>query len=617
MNNAKLIYLVSSLLLLTGCSSITSTQYTANDFKQSGIPYNLPKSVAHMVLKVEQSSINNGFSLLLTPTVEVVPDQTAVYYARPDHNMFTASDTNITLSNGLLNSITSVDDGQLGDAINNTAQLAINLRKISALAGTQQSASGDSPFITSSMYPTIDEVTAIVSMIRGGEFSFPISVDEVWRDVPGTSGMLTIKSVLDQRNASQPSSNVVKDANVVKDTKYRSGVFTRARKTRFADSDAAINLKGLYHHRIKVIEQKIVLSKLRKKDLDTDLKALNKKKKEVCKPTKKQARIDELDRRLIKVSKLARVDQGEQYKNEKTRIESELAELKEPCKSDNDIRLTETAASKVDDKIAHYQKVIALIKQLHSQTSSTERFAISSRRSALALIDESKDLRVPLQRSWIGKTDSAIQFENGLISSFKREKPSEITELTAAAVTGTQTLYGGVKEILEIPQVVLGIQTEEVKAENALADEELALLGKQLEVARTNARVDEIDAQINLVAAETRLEQVLIDPEAYVASLTAESTQGEASEEEDEEAPEQTEPEEPVEDAAESTSEEASGEASADSASKLDSTTQTEISKYLAEIERLQKVVDEAKEALQGFKNLDALIRSDNLSQEN
>ncbi len=186
---------VISALLCASCSFAPYKTGLFSDDEQ-GIPYQLPKSVVSVKVKVIRDANKNVQDVQFELTPTIIPDEAAVYYLKPRGRAAFASDHHVTVSNGLLNSIDSTVDGKGGDFFGSVVNSLSNLYHANANFGLLAQSSETSPFVTDSPTITPGELQQIIGELQGDEQTFvhlPTSGKQKF-DLPGTQGLLFLKS---------------------------------------------------------------------------------------------------------------------------------------------------------------------------------------------------------------------------------------------------------------------------------------------------------------------------------------------------------------------------------------------------------------------------------------
>lgn len=501
-NKYTVALLFSYLLIGTGCSSIQSGPWDAKKMELSGIPYNLPRSDLKVKIRINEGAVK------VVTNAEIVPDESATFYAHPDINLWVSSEHHITLTNGLLTTIDNIDDGQAGAVLNNLAHTAINIRKIAELQSD-----GDNPFESATALPTTEELEAILNTIEGKEFVVP--ADGRSREFPGSAGLVRVMSRVTSPGIPAPGR-----APVVR-PEFEDGVYSRLLKSVTVVTQLSINLVSLRAKREQEITKLINVQKEQLQNFDLEIKQATTNELRLCKRLQENGNaLKELNNSLEQISVLetkagtASLASHRQFiEGKKQSVAKKIAACSAEKKKKHDLienrarrdlRKTQLESTRTE------VRGLSLAKVSYSLQSHAERIMV---------VDTSRDYRISMRRGWIGKTTNQLKFENGILVDFNRSKPAEATVATDALVDTTKVLWDGMQEVLRVPQVVLGIEQENVAAEVELTEEQIRLLQKNLQAEQATAESAQIEAQIELLIKQAQLAAAKADPLAYAESL--------------------------------------------------------------------------------------------------
>ena len=177
---------VSAALVLVGCS--TSPIRTSGYNKSAeGIPYHLPTNVQRVDIEViRDGKAFQDLNISVTPIL--VPDRSKLFYLNSANHSTFSIDHKISIKNGMLTTVNTVDDGQIGElalsVVDSASAVARGL--VSAQSAETDAFQNDNEEITN------EEIEATLGMIRGDKFSFSYGGLSSTYPLPGSGNMLII-----------------------------------------------------------------------------------------------------------------------------------------------------------------------------------------------------------------------------------------------------------------------------------------------------------------------------------------------------------------------------------------------------------------------------------------
>ena len=398
------------------------------------------------------------------------------------------------------------------------------------------------PFATDRPLPTPEELSEILLPIQGTSFSIRQEPGSVrCSKFPGTGGLLyVLTNASGSSNVDCPDNQKQKetrdwppvsegcksthskgDHNTSKCKSYKSGLYSRPLKTSWINVRVYISMKRLVELRSAALDREARRISDAKHVLEVRYQGANAVESRLCSDQKvlKEKRTkttDNLNR--ISILRSESDDSAEEINllQRKADLEKSLEETK--AKLLQCVKAKEELAeakNSIEANKKGRQRIISTQERL--KKLPTTSILISETNEVLMIADTSKDLRIPVDRAWIGQTTNDLQFRNGILVNFHREQPAEMQVLSESLVTVTQTLFDGLIEVLRIPITVLGIQADEAVAETTLV-EKRTLLQNQLGQLRT-AEIETLKTEVDYVLQQAKLAEIQSDPSRFLQNL--------------------------------------------------------------------------------------------------
>ena len=196
-------FLIFATILLSACAPLkTKKPGEENIFGQpyGGVPYHLPQSRMTVQLDAIKDDSLNISDLKVTTTPIQVSDPKNVHYLVKSRSLLHDSTHTISVKNGLLQSISTTDEGRTGEIIQSLLNSAINLYRarsgfINLPPETTAQSTSDEPFLNTDEEPSRAEILKAFNMFEGERFAFSTKINDSNPqkvDVPGTRQLLSI-----------------------------------------------------------------------------------------------------------------------------------------------------------------------------------------------------------------------------------------------------------------------------------------------------------------------------------------------------------------------------------------------------------------------------------------
>ena len=570
--------ILTMILLVTLLSSCASNVFKlekneSGTAELSGIPYNLPKTVIEVELKLAEKATESEQGLKITTTTKHVPDESALYVLDPQtSNWFITNNHNLVLKDGMLKSIDTIDRGETGSVIESASQSLINFTK-----ARTYTAEGDQeiPFLEFKNAPTNAELEAMSSMLMTSsvKFSFSQQAETQTRIIPATNRLLYLevghsslpdRSPAEYRNIdviinTQDFSNIKKQCessqsdNVLPQLKFNfpefkkrqpqitsndkqntdsfrpsehtsqnilpraAGLYTRTLKDFNISSRLYADLYQLRNIRAEKMHQQINAMRDDLFELFSQQKQFKQRASAQCKEQQEiKAQNSQYKDQIEKLSILSLYTESrisnEQILQRLSYLNQQLGQLGEKQKKCKDARIklqdtiknVETRCSQIAHSITQINRVI--------NWQPKDNFLVG-RSDETVPVTSNNAVLVPLTRAGIGETTNNIRFDNGILTSYKKQSPASAKVLADSMVKASSTIYEGVVDIVQIPAKALGFQLEELEAKQAVTDSQIILNNKEdrLKGKRFEIQNTLLDAQLEAVIADPGAHMNLLD----------------------------------------------------------------------------------------------------------
>jgi len=491
-------------LLLTACQVLNTTLPVAREKTITGVPYFLPKSLLRVSIESKKNEKGSHTELLIGTSTELVPDKDAGLVLAFNGNETFSRKQTIQLTNGMLSSITTEDDGKSGEIITDLASIAFNIMSF----GSAGLGAVPMDFVPVSVSPDGKEKLEALSLIAPGQHVYILPLNEdAPQYLPGTEGLVAFRSKTANLPTESPNDFIRKSIKAVKNKKPESkkitglaiaplkpinpkpvfqpftsfdGIVTKVLEPYTTQVELVINLRSLYQRRIQKMD-----------DL-TEAKT-----KEVAKTEKEITAIKE----ILKDESRDKLQDGKRQENIKA-LEKAITESNE--------EMTEAAIKRA--------KNVTLFD--NAGIGEPPLYPIANQASSILVPDYSPIVKIPMSRSPVGKTTYTLQLNRGVLTSISFDRPSAGLEIVKIPLKISEALIKLPTQLIQLKidysSKVKDLVTKEAelkKAKQELADfgkekektdheiaievleQEKAILALQAEIAGLKAKIAELEQQ--------------------------------------------------------------------------------------------------------------------------
>jgi hypothetical protein len=393
----------AAVVLFPACRSVSTLPATGGGNIVDGMVYHLPRSFLKISIESKKDDKGNHKELAIGAGSEIVPDKEARLRLKRSGNELFARNHGFTFTNGLLSSIDIHDEGKAGEVIQDLAAIAFNI--VSMGAAPMFPLGAIAP--PADALPSSEEVLAALSSVTPGEQSFVLDISGSTGRTPlaGTRELVTFSAVTKDLPPAPARPN-----EGFKDLTEFDGI--------------AVKLPEPYPVNVSLHIDRSLLLKQRVDTAKAKIKDLTKQKEDNAKAKA------EAERKLG--------SKPPPKGGEKRKLQEELTGLAEAAKKIEQGLVT-AAQSKVDNE-----------GFLDSVVPADRYYEIVSRDFVVMFPDFSPIVRIPLNRSPLGKTKYSLALSKGVLTEFHGENPSIAVETVKVPLNITKALVALPTEILKL-----------------------------------------------------------------------------------------------------------------------------------------------------------------------
>jgi hypothetical protein len=504
----------STLLFIAGCNSV-HTELAPKlpfvpkaDLAGGGIPYHLPAGL--VTLKLSFAETGPATDKRLAPTVELAathyPDPKRTFLLVPSHNPLFSTHHTISVSNGLLASVSTIEEGKIKDAVLSIAQTGINLVKLktglpSFSAQSDADTTASDIFLNGSPHPTEEEIAYVIGTTLGSTMALTLIPNH---DDPtaqseqtlGTAKLLKVVTSLSPIPASpktqQPTSQqpAKPQQPTINFSEQTAGVYTRALKPYLATVDLVLcvdalrTLRLLSHDRAK----RALLAEQNQESFDAKTHAEKiKRLREEYAPAAEHLRSLQKEVAAFDLA-LARHDLPEELRKTRAAAREDAVKVVTALKTATEasittIALAEKAEAQFRSERQKRKEKLELIKnRINAYNDASKKTALPTGEvplrgdvtlrtniAVVALPDPESIVRVPITRMAFGTTTNTVEFKDGLLVKYDSKQPGAVAEFFTVPVEFTKTIIDAVAGIFQFR-----IDTSALRKTAATSDVELA-----------------------------------------------------------------------------------------------------------------------------------------------
>ncbi|MBX9606767.1 MAG: hypothetical protein K2Y51_11130 [Gammaproteobacteria bacterium] len=396
--------------------------------------------------------------MTVTVTPNLVPDRRRLFYLRSDYDWTFTSDHKVAITNGLLSTINTVDEGKVGEILQAALEGAVSVAKI-ATGGVAQAGDSD-PFLTTAPAITQREIAAVLESTRGDKYTFTYEADQsasTTYKIPGTDGLLYVLSAM-----SLPP--IDGSQHFVADADSFEGIYAKSLTHAVVTTNLTLSGTLLLERRRMAYETAIASAKETIEKRQRRLDDAMTKRNDTCSGIPTSAWID-----LLSIN---------------TAINN-LPDDTAPAKRERYGACKDmlVAVKKIEDGGADEDRERDNLKAAQLELSKIKLgdLTLNQFNGVVMVPDPDRDVRIPINRASIGKTTNSITLSNGILTGYNMDRPAVALEIAK----GVRDLLKG---IVEIPSELIqfkidttGKATELAQKQTALEDEIDKLKGTQRE----------------------------------------------------------------------------------------------------------------------------------------
>ena len=470
--------LVVTSLVVAGCNSVHTSPamlpppVPVAGHPGSGIPYRLPAGLVTLDLTFpEKAGDGDG---KISPTVKVgtshYPDPTSPFLLLPDHSPFFDTHHKITVSNGLLSSISTTETSRISEAVLSLTETGINVAKIKT-GGGNYSAQSDAPgssadiFLNDDPQPTDAEIAFALKSALGAKLSLNLaSTDHSLGPVPiGGARLLSVKRTISELSIAGRVSGEF--GSELKPSKgLQAGIYTRALRP--------------YRVEVLLVLDRTELNRLRRQAHERELTAaIQDQARMESEATTLQADPDKAEREYalayaltiplqVRISRLhlelARHDLTDAARSARSSALGEAAKHHAAAKDVADKALNNASSirskkakaevdlKKLKDKQTMLRERIikyggtppagadAANNRAPTAPAPTDAVVLHTVSAVVILPDPQSLIRMPITRATFGTTKNTIKFADGIVTEYDSEQPSSFAGLAALPASMTR-----------------------------------------------------------------------------------------------------------------------------------------------------------------------------------
>jgi hypothetical protein len=429
--------------------------------------------------------------LLVGSSAELMPDTNAVLILKSSGNELFSRKHGLTLTNGMLATLSAEDEGKAGEILVDAASIAFNLMTFGAGGGF----GGMADLVASSPGPDASEIQEALNSIALGPNVYVLSLsDDGDRFLPGTSDLLAFRAVTKIDAAAEPNKAVRHAIQTVKNAQTTAEL-SKALESEFASFDGI--LTKLWEPQSVTVEIRMNLRALYTKRLASGAKQKKDLNKALADAT---TEVTTLTAQLADPNR----DTTKDAMRNEARKEAQKVEAAAQKAVNNDIPKIDAA-------------IVANTAFLGALPGAGAVFVpISTRTSIIQIPDFSPVVKIPMKRAPLGKSTYNLSLDRGVLASMTMDRPSAGLEIIKIPLRISEALVKLPTQLIQIKidystkvKELVAKQTEIEAARKALQTElagvsdydkakqllvqEKEILTLQKDIADLKAKIEELE----------------------------------------------------------------------------------------------------------------------------
>ncbi len=475
--------LAATSLAVAGCNSVHTSPamlpppVPVAGHPGSGIPYRLPAGLVTLDITFpETGGADDG---KIAPTIKVgtshYPDPTSPFLLLPDHSPFFDTHHKISVSNGLLSSISTTETSRISEAVLSLTETGINVAKIKAGPvnfSAQSDATGPSAdiFLNDNPQPTDAEIAFALKSALGTKLSLNLaSTDRSFEPVPiGGARLLSVKRTISELPAAGTVTGEF-GTNLGPPKSLQAGIYTRALRP--------------YRIEASLVLDRTELNRLRRQAHERELSATGQDrppaKSESATPQTDTERAESeyefahaltlpLRARMLELQlELARFDLTDAARAARSSALAETTKHHTAAKEAADEAFTTLSSirgkkaqaaadlKKLKDKQTMLRERIikyggkppddanAANNPASSATAPADPVVLHTVSAIVVLPDPATLIRMPITRAAFGTSKNNIKFVDGIVTEYDSEQPSSFAGFTETVASIPRAILKG------------------------------------------------------------------------------------------------------------------------------------------------------------------------------
>lgn len=516
----------------------------------TGVPYLLPKGLLQIGVVVTKTADGKFESVDVKTETQLVPDESRLFLLGRGLDLLTRKDQKVTLTNGMLTSVTTKDEGQAGEVLKGAASIWLNVLKIREVQGTIKALDAIKPTEANSGLEALAHAPLASTRAADTRRAFPQvlawpNVDRILGGIDGFYDGAARQAEL-RRHATREEQETLLSTGLpsappilwsdrpVEATqaygKYFALVVNEVGLNATPTAPAAMtgvtkrDQTGIYVKvpRPVVFEAKLLLAPrelylYRLKQYDAELTDIAKRLK------KARASQDEWKARLAVVADLMKATEAKIHD-----LQTQLTALPAGADPDPITKAMDAAAKQLEAANTEKGKLEASLKAigddeerqgtvtaeiqvnlvlLHQLITTPAEPEVVFQRKAFAMVPSDYAVNIPMENALLGKTNYDLQLAQGVLTSYSMEKPAFLVELVKIPLDITGAVFDQLSQFIQLRINLAGYQKTYAQA--------------QIDLEKTKYELSQLSQkqQADALKAELELRKALVDLET--ANVTA------------------------------------------------------------------------------------------------
>ena len=418
----------------TACGSPVLSYGVAEDAAEvEGVPYFLPEARLELSLSCLRDDKGQPKELAISIAPRLVPDRATGFRLLPDRSAWASQKQTFRTDQGLLTYVSTEDDATAVTVATQLLSAASNLIAFGASGGLTQASAFDAGAGPPSEPPppTNDEILEAFGSVAPGTHSW-VFRPEVGLDVSpaGTAARLQVLATTSTASGGHAQDTAIDSAMMAARAVPFAGVYARILEPRAVEVELQLSKAGLCARRA----ERLQAMEAAEQKLSSEITA------------------DE--------TKLATLPPGKE--------KDDLAESIRKRKEQKAKAIAERTAlaGRIGDEAVN----LVWAGKTPGSTPVTGSFPVGHRTSTVLVPDETRLVKVPLQRAAVGKTKTDVTLVSGVVAEFHSEYPSTALEIVKIPVQVADSLLELPTKILQLKIDTTTKQKELLQAQKDIAD---------------------------------------------------------------------------------------------------------------------------------------------------